>query len=183
MSLFVGIDLPNEIKHTLIDLQCELRQLGVNASWKSPENFHITLEFLGELEASNIQVLTETLNKAVKTNKKFKINIGGLGGFPTINRPHTLWTAIGGSLTELNQLQNNIHNELAKCGFVLEKRRFKPHISLASRPKLEGIDLSEVHSKKPGEFMVVEVVLFESKVFDGKIIYKDLHRTSLNTIG
>ena len=182
MRLFVGIDLPNEIKHTLIELQCELRRLGINASWKSPENFHITLEFLGELDASNIQALTETLNKVAKNHRTFKVNIGGLGGFPTIKQPHTLWTAVGGSLRKLHQLQNNIHIELAKCGFVLEKRRFKPHISLASRPNLKGIDLSEVHSWKLGEFMVLEVVLYESRNINGKIIYKDLYRVSLTTI-
>jgi len=180
MRLFVGIDLPNEINHTLIDLQCELRRLGVNALWKSPENFHITLEFLGELEASNIEALTETLNKVATNNRNFKLNIGGLGGFPTLNRPHTLWTAVGGSLTELNQLQNSIHNELSKYGFVLEKRRFKPHITLASRPKLEGIDLYEVHSKKLGDFMVAEIVLYESRTINGKIIYKDIRRISLS---
>jgi len=134
---------------------------------------------LGELDLSNIQILTNRLTKVAENSKSFKVDIGGLGGFPNIKRPHTLWTAIGRSLPELKKLRNELHNELANWGLVLEERKYKPYISLASRPKLEGIDLSEVLFKKLGEFIIVEVVLFESKVINGSIVYNDLHRASL----
>ena len=113
-------------------------------------SFHITLEFLGELDLSNIQILTNRLTKVAENSKSFKVDIGGLGGFSNIKRPHTLWTAIGRSLPELKKLRNELHNELANWGLVLEERKYKPYISLASRPKLEGIDLSEVLFKKLG---------------------------------
>jgi 2'-5' RNA ligase len=90
-----------------------------------------------------------------------------------------LWTAVSGSLTELNTLQNEIHIELANNGFVLEDRKFKPHITLASRPKLADLDLSVVQAKNLGEFMVEEVVLYESRAIHGKSTYIDLHRFSL----
>ena len=59
--------------------------------------------------------------------------------------------------------------------------KFTPHITLASRPKLTDLDLSVVQAKKLGEFMVEEVVLFESRAICGKRIYMDLHRISLNS--
>jgi 2'-5' RNA ligase len=179
MRLFVGINLPNEIKQTLLEFQSELRQLGVRGGWKSQENFHITLEFLGELDLKHIPTLRGILTKVAKNNKPFKLNIGGLGAFPSINRAHTLWTSIGESLDELNRLRDEIHTELAKNGFVLEDRRFNPHITLASRPKLDDADLSVVHTKELGEFLVDKVVLFESKALHGKRIYTDLYTHSL----
>lgn len=183
MRLFVGIDLPNELKQTLLEFQSELRQLGINGSWKSQENFHITLEFLGELEPDHIPTLTETLSKVVRNTKPFQLNIGGVGAFPSLNRPNTLWTAISGSLSELNRLRDELHSELAKNGFLLEDRKFKPHITVASRPKLDNIDLSVVHNKKLGEFIVAEVVLFESRAIHGKRIYPGLYRAGLDISG
>lgn len=183
MRLFIGVDLSDELKQALLEFQFELRQLGVKGSWKSQENFHITLEFLGEIEPNTIHTLTETLSKVVRNHNPFTLNIGGLGAFPTFKRPHTLWTAVGGSLYELNRLRDELHLELAKKGFLLEDRQFKPHLTLASRPELDNLDLSVVQTKKLGEFLVAEVVLFESKAIQGKRIYTDLFRACLETVG
>lgn len=181
MRLFIGVDLPNAMKETLLEFQSELRHLGVKGLWKSQENFHITLEFLGELESNTIPTLTELLSSGARNHKPFKLSIGGLGAFPSFKRPHTLWTAVDGGFHELHQLRNDIHTELAKSGFVLEDREFKPHITLASRPKLDDIDLSNLHTKKLGEFSVKEIILFKSMEVRGKRIYTDIYRTSLET--
>lgn len=179
MRVFVGIDLPVDIRRTLLEFQSDLRHLGVSGSWKSLDNLHITLEFLGELEANVIPTLTETLTKIARNYEPFKLSIEELGGFPSIKRPHTLWTAVGGSINELHRLRDEIHTELAKNGFVVEDRQFNPHITLASRPKLNDTDLSIFFAKKIGEFIVAEIVLFESREIQGKRIYTDLHRASL----
>ncbi|OLN32830.1 RNA 2',3'-cyclic phosphodiesterase [Desulfosporosinus metallidurans] len=179
MRLFIGIELPDAIKQTLLEFQSELRHHGVDGLWKSEENFHITLEFLGELDHNALPIITETLSKGVRKHSRFMLSIGGLGAFPSFKRPHTLWTGVGGSLSELDQLRDEIHTELAKNGFILEDRKFKPHITLASRPKLYDIDLSVFHTKKLGEFIVKEVVLFESRAIGGKRTYMNLYSTSL----
>jgi len=183
MRLFVGVDLPAEIKQVLLEFQSELRLLGVNGSFKSQDNFHITLEFLGELDYNKIPELIETLTKVVSNYKPFEINIVGIGAFPSFKQPHTLWTAVNGSLTELNKLRDDLHRELKNKGFVLDERQFKPHITLASRPKLENIDFSVFHAKRLGEFMVTEVVIFESRTIAGKRVYADLYKAGFETSG
>ncbi|KGP74786.1 2'-5' RNA ligase [Desulfosporosinus sp. Tol-M] len=176
MRLFIGVDLPAEIKQTLLKFQSELRDRGVKGSWKSMNNFHITLEFLGELEPDKLSVLSETLTKAAGNSRPFGLIIGGMGAFPSLKRPHTLWTAVSGSLTELNRLRDKLHHELKTKGFELDERQFKPHITLASRPKLDKIDFSVVRNKALGEYMVAELVLFESRIISGKRVYIDLFR-------
>jgi len=183
MRLFVGVDLPAEIKQTILKFQSELRHLGVNGFWKSLDNLHITLEFLGELEPDKISALTETLTKVASNYKPFRLTIGGLGAFSSLKQPHTLWTAVSGSLTELNRLRYDLHHELKIKGFELDERQFKPHITLASRPKLDNIDFSVVRSKILGEFMVEEFVLFESRAIRGKRVYTDLYRAGFETTG
>ena len=181
MRLFIGVDLPAEIKQALLDFQSELRLLGVKGSFKSQDNFHITLEFLGELGDSKIPALNETLAKVASNHKPFELNIVGLGAFPSFKRPHTLWTGVDGSLIELNRLRDDLHHELKNKGFELEERQFKPHITLASRPKLDTIDFSVLQTKKLNEFMVAEVTLFESRAVSGKRVYTGLYRARLTT--
>lgn len=183
MRLFVGVDLPADIKQALLEFQSELRLLGFTGSFKAQDNFHITLEFIGELDESKLPELTETLSKAARNHNPFKLNVFGLGAFPSFKRPHTLWTAVNGSLTELNSLRDDLHQELKNKGFELEERKFKPHITLVSRPKLDNIDFSVVQSKKLGEFMVSDVVLFESRALRGKRVYIGLYRAGLEASG
>ncbi|MCO5387146.1 RNA 2',3'-cyclic phosphodiesterase [Desulfosporosinus sp.] len=182
MRLFIGVDLPAEIKQDLLEFQSELRLLGVNGSFKSQDNLHITLEFLGELDASRIPALTETLSRVASNYKPFDLNIVGLGAFPSFKRPHTLWTAVNGSLTELNRLRDELHSELKNKSFELEERQFKPHVTLASRPNFENIDISAVQSATLGEFLVKEVVLFESRAIGGKRVYTDLFKARLEPL-
>ncbi|WP_407308437.1 RNA 2',3'-cyclic phosphodiesterase [Desulfosporosinus sp. SB140] len=179
MRLFIGIDLPDEIKQSVLKLQSELRQLGVEGSWKSKDNFHITLEFLGELDSKTIPMITESLSSASKNHKSFMLTLGGLGAFPSFKRPHTLWTAIGGCLSELNQLRDEIHTLLTQKGFSLENRQFRPHITLASRPDLNEIELADFQMRKLGEFRVEGVNLFQSSVIQGKRTYTSLSHKRL----
>lgn len=179
MRLFIGIDLPSEIKQALLELQSELRNQGVNGSWKSKENFHLTLEFLGELDMSTVPTICECLAKASRSIKPFPLRIGGLGVFPSFKRPHTLWTSVDGRLNELHQLRDRIHSELASQGFNLEERKFKPHITLASRPKLNDEDLSDLRTKEFGEFRVEEIILFKSEEVRGNRLYTALERLPL----
>jgi RNA 2',3'-cyclic 3'-phosphodiesterase len=179
MRLFIGIDLPEEIKQSLLSLQSELKQLGVDGSWKSQDNFHITLEFLAELDRSSIPIIIESMSSATRNHRPFMLEIGELGAFPSLKRPHTLWSAVGGSLIELNQMRDEIHAELADRGFNLENRKFIPHITLASRPNLRGVSPSDLQTKKRGQFMVNEVTLFESSVIQGKRTYTGIDKKRL----
>ncbi|MDR3585929.1 MAG: hypothetical protein P4L59_11490 [Desulfosporosinus sp.] len=54
----------------------------------------------------------ESLTKIASTYKPFGLTIGGLGGFPSLNQAHTLWTAVSGNLAELNQLNHDLHMNL-----------------------------------------------------------------------
>lgn len=179
MRLFIGIDLPEDLKKKLLVFQTELKEHGMKGSWKAQENFHITLEFLGEVEPNLISMLTETLSQVVRNHQPFSLNVSGLGVFPSWQRPHTLWTALGGDLKELNVIRDELHRELAQKGFKLEERPFRPHLTLASRPEIGQVDLSSVQAKSLGEFLVTEIVLFESKAIRGKRIYTHLFEEGL----
>lgn len=174
MRLFIGIDLSHELKQALLEFQTDLKGLGVGGAYKSPDNFHITLEFLGELDKSQVPVLINVLTKVAGQCEPFELTVGGLGVFPSFKRAHTLWTGIGGNLPELDRLKKDLHLELKNRDFKLEERQFKPHITLASRPTFDQCDLTVLRSKSLGHCRVREIVLFESKVTGGRRAYINL---------
>ena len=177
MRLFIGIELPVDLKRNILDFQSELKNMGVRGAWKPPDNLHITLEFLGEILPDRIMVLREVMQKAVSNCGPFRLRIGGLGAFSSWKRPHTLWTAVSGDFSDLQRLQIILHNGLKQEGFSLEERLFKPHITLASRPEWGEKDFSLLKNKVLGEWQVRELILFESKAVRGKREYLDLIRT------
>jgi len=180
MRLFVGIDLPDYLKETLVKFQDELQRQGVKAFWKAQDNFHLTLEFLGEVEPGNVSVIHNDLIKAAAQSKSFLLKVVGLGAFPSLLRPRVLWTGIRGNIIELNKLQARIHRELSESGITLENRAFKSHITLASRPELLKINLANYKEKEFGDFTVPEFALIESKVIRGKRVYTAIEKVKLS---
>ena len=181
MRLYIGIDLPAVVKHSLYEAQMRLKKLGIEGSWKSPEYFHITLEFFGELLPESIPALAEIVESVISEKQAFKLHVNELGAFPSFQRPNTIWAGVGGSTKKLDQLWIELHDELIKNGFVLQKLPFKPHISLISRLKNSKADLSSFSFGKPTKFTVSEVIVLESKVVEGKRAYPALYRAKLKT--
>jgi 2'-5' RNA ligase len=106
LRLFVAIAVPEEIKSRLAALQRELRErLGRSSvSWTRPENFHLTLRFLGDVPSNRLDDLTGALAAAAAPQAPLNLTIAGLGCFPNSRRPRVLWAGIcdeGGGLAEL----------------------------------------------------------------------------------
>jgi 2'-5' RNA ligase len=179
MRLFIGIVFTPEIKRNILYFQSELKQMGLAGYWKAEENFHLTIEFLGEMQPQVVPVISSILKQAAVNKQPFTLGLEGLGGFPSLNRPHTLWTAVSGDRAELLRLRDDIHRSLLHQGFKLEERPFKPHLTLASRPVLGYTDLTALQTRKLGVFEVKDVILFESRVIRGKRTYTGLSGASL----
>jgi len=179
MRLFIGIDLPPHIKRSLFNIQLQLTKSGVNGSLKALESFHITLEFLGELPPESVPAVNQILKKVISDKRIFRLHLDRLGAFPSFDRPHTLWVGIGGSVDKLERIWRELHAEFEKNGFTLQKAPFIPHISLLTHPKDMVSQLTSFRFANTGNFTVSEIVLFESKVENGRLIYRHLSRAGL----
>ena len=174
MRLFIGIDLPPHIKRSLFNIQLQLTKSGVNGSLKALESFHITLEFLGELPPESVPAIDQILKKVMSDKRSFKLHLDKLGAFPSLDRPHTLWVGIGGRVERLEKIWKELHAEFEENGFALQKAPFIPHVSLFTHPKEMVSKLTSFRFANTGNFTVSEIVLFESKVENGKLFYRHL---------
>ena len=122
--LFVAIDLPPDVAAQLQGLCC-----GVpGARWVQPEQMHLTLRFIGEVDGGIFQDIKEGL-AGIKA-APFSLQVKGLGFFPPRKTPRVLWAGIF-PVEEVSTLRNRIENRLVGMGLEPEGRKYSPHITLA----------------------------------------------------
>ncbi|MCW3473408.1 RNA 2',3'-cyclic phosphodiesterase [Limobrevibacterium gyesilva] len=124
MRLFVGLDLPWEVKQRLGVLAG-----GVpGARWVPPENYHMTLRFIGEVPAHRAEEIDLAL--ATLRARGFALTLAGVGTFAKGGRDTQLWVGVERN-PQLDHLQAKIETALQRAGLEPERRRFAPHVTLA----------------------------------------------------
>jgi len=127
---FICIEIPESIKERIGRLQDALRAIDAQVSWTKPSNIHLTLKFLGNVEASRIARVSQSLERAANGMNSFEIDVSGAGCFPSARNPRVLWIGFSYVPEPLRQLYSNIEAELARQGFEQEKRKFSPHLTI-----------------------------------------------------
>ena len=89
MRLFIAINLPDEIRTQLKELQRVLRPLASTAKWVAPESIHITLKFLGDIDEQLLPEIGDVLTAATAGKSVCDIQLVGVGAFPNVKRPAT----------------------------------------------------------------------------------------------
>src|SRR5205807_2390184 len=98
------------------------------AHWVEPENMHITLRFIGEVDDSTAEEIDHALQRIAAEG--FSLELAGLGTFGQGFKARSLWTGVNPS-AELSRLQGKIESALVRSGLPPETRKFTPHVTLA----------------------------------------------------
>ncbi len=153
---FVALPATTTVRERLTEIQQELIQTLPDVKWDSPEKFHITLKFLGNVEPQLLEKLIVALRPVATQLPAFELIYQDVGAFPSITRPRVIW--IGTSPNDaLLSLQRQVEETCARFGFPKEDRAFHPHITLgrvkSSRnihrltDKLKSTTLEPTHSR------------------------------------
>jgi 2'-5' RNA ligase len=125
--LFVALPVPDDIADELIPLQS-----GVpDARWVPAENFHVTLCFAGDVQGGTMRDLEEELSDIAAS--RFPIGIAGVEQFSSGKQPHAL-VALVERNDRLDWLQQKVSAVARNCGIEIERRKFRPHVTLARFP-------------------------------------------------
>ena len=125
MRLFVALDLPWELRQRL----SLMAGSGISgARWVSPENYHLTLRFIGETQAHQAEDIDLALS-AIRA-REFSLTLAGVGSFAKGGRVNSLWVGVERNPV-LDHLRTKIETALQRVGVDPERRRFIPHVTLA----------------------------------------------------
>ncbi|MBD7962680.1 RNA 2',3'-cyclic phosphodiesterase [Fictibacillus norfolkensis] len=180
---FLALKLPDETKTKLANICSLIRKEHHFKTWVHPDDFHITLAFLGAASSEQLQKLHELLNKKMSiTESNFSLQINQFGFFGNEKHPRIFWAGVEEEHC-LYTLQKQVAYVCEKVGFQLDKRPYAPHITLA-RKHIEsdhnGVD-SQLWWNHYGEnvpFIAGEIVLYETHV-DKQPKYHVLHSYSI----
>ncbi len=118
-------------------LQCCLdKPLGLNAKacaqirWITPVNYHLTLAFLGNIRQQDVETLQVVAQEVLENFTAENLHFNTVEWFPSTLKPRLI-AAIPEPNTRLSGLQKALTKNLRQQGFQLEKRPFRPHVSLA----------------------------------------------------
>jgi len=124
VRLFTALDFPEEVKRSLVRL-CR----GVpGGRWVNPEQVHLTLRFIGEVDRVRFDRIKASLSSVV--SPPVTLVLDSVGSFPSTGPPRVLWVGIQRS-EALVSLRNQVENALDTAGCEAEPRHFSPHITLA----------------------------------------------------
>ena len=187
---FIAIELPDEVKAGLHQLQAELKLPGHTfVKWVAPESVHITLKFLGNIDPEKVTPITRIIEQAGKTFSPFQLETGEVGAFPNLRQPRVLWLSIRGELDKLIALQQRIDDGLTQLQFAKETREFTPHLTLArlrqgTSPR-ERREFGELVMKTPIEanynINVDSISLMKSQLLPSGAVYSRLSQVRLTT--
>jgi 2'-5' RNA ligase len=125
MRLFAALDLPWSLRERL----ALMAGSGIpGARWVPPENYHLTLRFIGETPGYRAEDIDHAL--AALAARSFALTLVGVGIFAKAGRGSSLWAGVERN-PALEHLRSKIETALQRCGLEPERRRFQPHITLA----------------------------------------------------
>jgi len=124
MRTFIAVGIKNE---NLVKALEELKRIDADIKAIKPENTHITLKFLGEVEEAKIEEIYKKMREKLDSFKKFKLALKGMGIFPSKKYMRVVWA--GADSKEIMEIQKIVDDALSMFGFKKEKD-FKSHLTL-----------------------------------------------------
>jgi 2'-5' RNA ligase len=130
--LFIAVPINEQWRKLLSEQRTLLQSKLSFQKWTHPDDYHITLKFLGDTSAAQLQQILKILTNVAKTTIPFELTEKDWGTFGPQTAPNILWAGVGGDLDSLNILQKKV-DQLDNLGFPAEKRIFHPHLTIARR--------------------------------------------------
>jgi len=146
-----------------------------------PENMHLTLKFLGEIDPGRVPEITEALGTAVAGHGPFRIKFRGMGAFPNENYIKVVWVGI--DCIELEPLAGDVIESLTGHGF--DRSKFSPHLTMArvKSPKPRERILAMLGDNRDRDFGwqdVDSIFLMKSTLTPSGPIYEEIASIELS---
>lgn len=177
---FLAFEMPSMIREIVSRTLKEMKKFPLDVRWVRPDNIHITLVFMGNIFQDDLMPIGDAVSKTCKRYGPFNVTLTGCGIFGSLRNPRVLWIGLDGDLTRMSYFRNSLQKNLKPFGIKMEKRSFKPHLTLGRFRKglSSNVPMDELLSKYENIMSPVctvdELILFKSELRQGGAIYSKL---------
>jgi RNA 2',3'-cyclic 3'-phosphodiesterase len=168
MRAFIAIALPDHIRASIKGACDILKKTGADVKWVEPENAHLTLKFLGEIDEQTAETVTTAMQESCADIGTFSLSVSSLGAFPGIANPRVIWIAVAQGSAQAAELAGRLQARLAPLG-MQEDRPFSAHITIgrtrSSRNRKElsaALQSPALPHQSPAPFEIRSITLFKS---------------------
>ena len=179
VRLFAGIELPADVRTAIEVATAPLRTRIPGFRWVPPENLHLTLVFLGWVQAGDVDQIRVAIETSVASAAPFTAKLGAAGRFPDRGRARVLWVGFEGGVEFLAGLADRARAAVADR--VTDGRPFRPHITVARarQPVRLTSDAFEAVPSLERDVVVQDVTLFRSFLGSPHPRYEPIARLGL----
>lgn len=171
MRCFIAIELDDETRSILTDIQKKMQNTGVKGNFTRTENLHLTVKFLGEIDSRIFGEMKKLIEKISVCHKSFVLTLDRIGKFDRGNRK-IIWAGVSG-IEALGRLFADVETGVLQILPIEKEKRYSPHITLAR----EAVVPDDVHGdsvfnqRLSHSFRVSGISLMESTRKDGVLTY------------
>lgn len=176
MRVFIGIVLSQSVKDSLFDLQQQVKPYSVKGKFTSATNFHLTLQFIGEATAAEIDVLKTVVSSVSEDSIPFDLSLNHIGEFSKKNKS-ILWAGPE-SVHFLNKLYDKLHQAFLQHNIEMEKGGYTPHITLVRNVVLKKSfeQMNQELNWNPITVTIDNITLFESTRISDQLVYLPIEK-------
>lgn len=185
MRIFIAINLPAHVREQISLIKNALPFTAGDIKWVEPNNYHLTLKFLGEVAPENVAAINSQLSSLSKTITPITLGLSNLGYFPNSRNPRVIWLGVKGETEKVRQLAEKINVALADLGYVREDN-IRIHLTLGRVRRGAKIDGTKVTNSdfiaddmRDLKFVITDFCLMQSTLSNQGPHYKVLGKFKL----
>ena len=184
---FIAVPLPEGLRADLTDVVAAWRgePHGPDLRWTDPAGWHVTLAFLGWIEAGLSEEILARLVLPAREAEPVDLASGGVGAFPSPRRARVLWYGLTDADGIAASLTKGIWRALAPIvPGAHDESPFRPHVTLARARAERGVDLVSWMAGRAvptGVVPLERVILYRSHLGRGPAHYEPLGAVTVGT--
>ncbi len=173
---FVGLAIPQSMSFQMAEISARMAALDKGKLvWVPEDNYHLTLLFLGQQEEQWLDDLAHAINEHVALSSQLLVT-QQIMPFPESS------PKIVAALIEQSEALSTLYKQVKKaamiCGMAVEKRRFRPHITLARKYPRQGQQLMPAAMDKLTD-EATRLIIYESHLSPSGAEYEPLYEFDL----
>jgi 2'-5' RNA ligase len=189
MRCFLAIELPADTKEILLTAGNAIRRLDpwlAGEKWVAPGALHVTLRFLGELDAGLASRFANDFSERAQGIPRFTLELTGLVAVPKVARASMVWAAVSDPSGRCARLASAAEQISDQFGLDRSARAFKPHVTLVRtrHPRPLGVSTledaeNESRMDRSESVSVLSATLFSSRLTPHGAIHERLAEMKL----